>query len=69
MTLSRDLISHPIKRHFTIPYTKPHSSIMRHAPISPPALQLLSIRVIIDVRLSSINKQSTPVKPVVVAGQ
>ena len=57
-----------IQQHSTISYIKPYLSTMRYAPTLPPALQLLSLWTIMNVRLSSTNKQSTPVKPVVVAG-
>ena len=69
MTPSRDLVSHPIQQHSTIPYTKPYSSIMRYLSNSPTALQLLSIGATMDMRPSSTNKQSTLVKAVVVADQ
>ena len=69
MTQSRDFISHLIQQLSTIPYTKSHSSIMRHASNSLSILQLLSIGATMDVRPSNTNEQSTLVEVMIAAGQ
>ena len=42
---------------------------MKYVLTLPPALQLLSIKATIDVRPSSINKESTSVEAMVVIAQ